>query len=118
MIYVSALGPSSPLNYREAARLLAEDFANYTQFSPTPYEANEVIDYGKTYLRDRVLLFSKPTGEGKMQCFGAVGMRWKKYEYADMPEGEGWFMTWAWFHPTEQRKGHLRIAWPHTTSPN
>ena len=22
-------------------------------------------------------------------------------------------MTWAWFHPHEQRRGHLSHAWPH-----
>jgi hypothetical protein len=108
----TVLGPNSPLNYRKAARLLAEDFANGTGFSPAPYEAKEG-EHELTYCRDRVLLFSKPIGDGKLCCFGAVGMRWKKYEYEDMPEGEGWFMTWAWFHPTEQRKGHLRNAWPH-----
>ena len=49
------LGPNSPLSYRKAAGLLAEDFANYTHFSPAPYEANEVEVCGG-YARDRVLL--------------------------------------------------------------
>lgn len=105
----TVLGPTSPLSYRQATRLLAEDFANCTGFSPAPYDVNE----GEEYFRDRVLLFSKPTGDGRIRCFGAVGMRWRKYEFTDMPEGEGWFMTWAWFHPTHQRKGYLRNAWPH-----
>jgi hypothetical protein len=109
----TVLGPNSPLSYREAARRLAENFANCTPFGSAPYEANESEVYGITYSRDRVLLFSKKIGAGRIRCFGAVGMRWKKYEYTDMPEGEGWFMTWAWFHPTEQRKDHLRNAWPH-----
>ena len=104
----TVLGPDSPFSYRKAERLLAEDFANTTHFGPAPYEAKEGERYGMTYRRDRVLLFSNPTENGKTRCFGAVGMRWKKYD--DMPEG--WFMTWAWFHPTEQRKGHLRNAWP------
>jgi hypothetical protein len=99
------------LSYRTAARLLAEDFANYAHFSPTPYGVNEAVAYG--YWRDRVLLFSKPIGDERMRCFGAVGMRWQKNEYNDAPDREGWWMTWAWFHPTEQRKGHLENAWPH-----
>jgi hypothetical protein len=106
----SILGPESPLSYRKAARLLAEDFANNAHFSPAPYEANEAQDYWPGYARDRVLLFSKPVDSEKICCFGAVGIRWKKYD--DLPEA-GWFMTWAWFHPSEQRKGHLTTAWPH-----
>jgi hypothetical protein len=102
------LGFNSPLSYREAARRLAEDFANNTGFSPAPYEADELWNYPK-YHRDRALLFTKPIDSGRICCFGAVEIRWKDYE--DMPEG--WFMTWAWFHPNEQRKGHLKNAWPH-----
>ena len=107
------IGPDSSKTYRQAVRLLAEDFANFTHFSPTPYEVNEAESYGKIYERDRVLLFSKPVSRAKICCFGSIGMRWEKYKYTDMAEGEGWFMTWAWFHPAEQRKGHLRNAWPH-----
>lgn len=109
----TVLGPNSPLSYLQAASLLAADFANYAHFSPAPYGANEARIYGNRYLRDRVLLFTKPIGERKFRCFGAVGMRWEKHEFTDMPEGEGWFMTWAWFHPGEQRKGHLTNAWRH-----
>src|SRR6266487_2314352 len=103
------LGPNSPLSYRKAGRLLAEDFANNAHFSPTPYEANEVEDYGKYFL-DRVLLFSEPINSRRIRCFGAVGIRWQKYD--ELPEAR-WIMTWAWFHPSEQRKGHLTKAWPH-----
>jgi hypothetical protein len=104
----TVLGHNSPLSYRKATRCLAEDFANNTGFSPAPYEANELNVYPE-YYRDRVLLFIKPIDSEKIRCFGAVGIRWKKYD--DIPEG--WFMTWAWFHPSEQRKGHLRNAWLH-----
>lgn len=104
----AVLGPNSPLSYRKAARVLAEDFANNTHFSPAPYEANETESHPE-YLRDRVLLFIEPIDSERIRCFGAVGIRWKKYD--DIPEG--WFMTWAWFHPGEQRKGHLKNAWPH-----
>jgi hypothetical protein len=104
----TVLGPNSPSSYRNAARKLAEDFANNTGYSPAPYEANELMKY-PSYSRDRVLLFIEPIGPERIRCFGAVGIRWKKYD--DMPEG--WFMTWAWFHPTEQRKGHLINAWSH-----
>jgi len=103
------LGHNSPFSYRKAARHLAEDFANYTENSPAPYEANELNVYPK-YNRDRVLLFIKPINSEKIRCFGAVGIRWAK-KYDEIPQG--WFMTWAWFHPSEQRKGHLEIAWPH-----
>ena len=104
------LGPKSPLSYRKAARLLAEDFANSAHFSPAPYEVHEDEHYGDSYLRDRVLLFAKPTDAGTIRCFGAVGVRWKTFD--DIP-APGWFMTWAWFHPAEQRHGHLTKAWPH-----
>ena len=102
------LGHNSPFSYRKAARHLAEDFANNTGYSPAPYEANELRMY-PLYRRDRVLLFIEKIASEKIRCFGAVGIRWQKYD--DMPEG--WFMTWAWFHPSEQRKGHLKNAWPH-----
>jgi hypothetical protein len=102
------LGHNSPLSYRKAARYLAEDFANYTGFSPAPYDTNE-LKLNQPYWHDRVLLFVEQIGSEKIRCFGAVGIRWKKYD--DIPEG--WFMTWAWFHPSEQRKGHLKNAWPH-----
>ena len=105
----TVLGNNSPLSYRKAARCLAEDFANNTGFSSAPYEANELNDYPK-YCRDRALLFIEPIGSEKIRCFGAVGIRWKKYD--NLPEA-GWFMAWAWFHPSEQRKGHLKNAWPH-----
>jgi hypothetical protein len=104
----TVLGHNSPLSYQSAARRLAEDFANSTGFSPAPYEANELDNYPK-YFRDRVLLFIAPVDSERIRCFGAVGIRWKKYD--NIPEG--WFMTWAWFHPSEQRKGHLENAWPH-----
>ena len=107
------LGPDSPFSYRQAVGLLAEDFANSTGFSPAPYEPKEGDHYGKAYLRDRLLVFSKLVGEGKICFCGAVGMRWKRYEFTDMPEAEGWFMTWAWFHPNERRKGYLSNAWPY-----
>ena len=103
------IGPSSPLSYRTAVRLLAENFANYTGFSPAPYEAEEA-DYELSYARDRVLLFSRKIDEQSIRCFGAAGIRRKKYDEIPTP---GWFMTWAWFHPSEQRKGHLTKAWPH-----
>lgn len=106
----TVLGPDSPLSYRRAAWLLAEDFANGTHCSPTPYEANEAEDYGTARARDRILLFTEPVGPQRIRCFGAVGIRWQ--EYNDIPD-PGWFMTWAWFHPAEQRKGHLTKAWPH-----
>ena len=105
----TVLGINSPLSYRKAARLLAEDFASYTHFSPAPYEADEIKNYGKSYARDRALLFGEPIDLKRVRFFGAIGMRWKKYD--DMPEG--WFMTWVWFHPSEQKKGHLTNAWPH-----
>src|SRR5690242_15283713 len=82
------LGPNSPLSYRKAARLLGEDFANATRFSPTPYEAEEADHYGGTYLRDRVLLFAKSVDGLRIRCFGAVGVRWQKFD--DIPE-PGWF---------------------------
>jgi hypothetical protein len=104
------LGPNSPLSYRKAARLLAEDFANGAHFSPAPYEAEEARLYGGKYSSDRVLLFAKPVTGQKISCFGAVGVRWQKFD--DVPD-PGWFMTWAWFHPAEQRQGHLIKAWPH-----
>ena len=104
----TVLGHNSPLIYRKAARRLAEDFACSTGFPPAPYEANELVNYPE-YFRDRVLLFIEPIDLVRIRCFGAIGIRWKKYD--DIPEG--WFMTWAWFHPSEQRKGHLKNAWPH-----
>ena len=104
------LGPDSPLSYRKAARLLAEDFANGAHFSPAPYEPREAETYGHRFLRDRVLLFGRPTGIHRIRFFGAAGVRWQQFD--DIPE-PGWFMTWAWFHPAEQRKGHLTSAWPH-----
>jgi len=103
------IGPSSPRSYREAVRLLAEDFANGAHFSPAPYEVDEAEHYGSAYAGDRVLLFSTPLGPGKIRCFGAVGLRWKTYD--EVPTG-GWFITWAWFHPKQQRQGHLSKAWP------
>src|ERR1035441_163621 len=80
----TVLGPNSPLSYQQAARRLAEDFANGTCFESAPYEVKEIERYASTDWRDRVLLFGKPTGDGKMRFFGAVGMRWKKYD--DLPE--------------------------------
>lgn len=103
------IGPKSPLSYRKAIRDMAADFANHAHYSPAPYDANEA-EYNPSYLRDRVLLFSNSHGPDKIRCFGAVGFRWQKYD--DVP-GPGWFMMWAWFHPSEQRKGHLTNAWPH-----
>lgn len=103
------IGPESPLSYRKAVRAMAADFANSTHYSPAPYDANEA-EYEPSYFRDRVLLFRGPHGSDKIRCFGAVGFRWQKYD--DVP-GPGWFMTWAWFHPAEQRKGHLTKAWPY-----
>lgn len=101
------IGPESPFAYRKAVHEMAADFANCTHYSPAPYDPIEA-EYNPSYSRDRVLLFSKPHAPGKIRCIGAVGFRRKKYN--DVPAG--WFMTWAWFHPTEQRKGHLRTAWP------
>jgi len=105
----TVLGHNSPLSYRNAARHLAEDFANSTGFSPAPYESKELDKYPE-YRRDRALLFIEPISLQRIRCFGAVGVRWKKYD--DIPVA-GWFMTWAWFHPSEQRKGHLKNAWPY-----
>lgn len=104
------LGPDSPLSYRKAARLLAEDFANGAHFSPAPHEACEADHYGGQYRRDRVLAFAKPVDALRIRFFGAAGVRWQQFD--DIPE-PGWFLTWAWFYPAEQRKGHLTNAWPH-----
>jgi len=81
------------LSYREAAKLLAEDFAIKAHFSPAPYQANEAENYPE-YASDRVLLFYEPFCMGKIRCFGAIGMRWQKYD--DLPDA-CWIMTWLGF---------------------
>ena len=102
------IGPKSPLSYHRAIFDMASDFANSVGYS-TPYDVGEAYR-DPSLLRDRILLFVEPRGTDKTRCFGAIGFRWGKKN--DLPNVE-WFMTWVWFHPKEQRKGHLTAAWPH-----
>ena len=105
------VGPDSPLTYRKAVERLAVEFAANSQFGQAPYSSQEADTYpGELYSRARVLLFSEPHKSGMIHCTGAVGIRWKSFDELPAP---GWVLTWAWFHPSRQRKGYLKNAWPY-----
>ena len=109
---------SEPLRYRKAVEKLAYYFRREFGYDFPPYTADNALSFDQR--TDVVFMW---IGQGWDDHIGRRSVGYGAcafdYETCDFPDVETcgadghWFLTWAWFHPYERRKGHLSGAWPY-----
>ena len=95
---------SEPLKYRKAVEKLAYYFRREFGYDFPPYHARSTTDVVFMWIG----MDFDNIGNKKSVGYGVCA-----FDYETCGADRHWFLTWAWLHPYERRKGHLSKALPY-----
>lgn len=111
---ITVVTARSPLAHRRAVERLGIYLKREEHYDFPIYDAEEAAQYSGR-AGDVAFLWTsyRAADWGKSgelhPAVGACCFRWR--QWSDAPAG--WALAWAWFHPYERRRGHLKRAWPY-----
>lgn len=101
---------SEPLKYRKAVEKLAYYFRREFGYDFPPYTADSSVGFDQ---RTDVVFMWIGMDFDNIGNKKSVGYGVCAFDYETCGADRHWFLTWAWLHPYERRKGHLSRAWPY-----